>query len=109
VDQLRHAFEKFGVTKETLVKSTIKKSLGFLISQTTLPKDIIVSYLKERFRDFKEYPEETPLYRISMAFSKSSQNSEDFTVFLEKTSDDLQLSKGTILLMRNEWGLKRAP
>ena len=107
MDQLRQAFKRIGVTRETLAKNHIKQSLVILLPLTTLPKDVIVSYLKERFREYLEYPDKTPLFLVAKAFSESKRSETSFEVFLEETSKSLNLSKGTILLIRNEWDLKR--
>ena len=107
MDQLHQAFKRIGVTRGTLAKNHIKQSLTVLLPLTTLPKDIIVSYLKERFREHFEYPDKTPLFMVAIAFSESKRSVQPFKVFLEETSKSLNLSKGTILLIRNEWDLKR--
>lgn len=108
MDQLRQAFRRVGVTRETLAKAVAQEHINFLVDQSSLPRDVIFTYLKERFRRFGEYSDQTPLYRIAQAFSKSRKLREPFTEFLDRVTGELKMSRGAVLLMRNEWGLQRS-
>lgn len=112
MDQLKQAFEKAGVTREALAESAVKECLEFLVSQVASRtkinvKNRIVKYLVRRSEEFHELPDRTPLYRVAVVFSKSSRSTEKFEDFLERASKELRLAKSTILITRDEWGLRR--
>ena len=112
MDQLKQAFERAGVTREALAETAVKECLGFLVAQVKSRskvnvKNRITKYLMQRANEFHELPDRTPLYRVAVEFSKSSRSTEKFEAFLERVSKELRLAKSTILITRDEWGLKR--
>ena len=107
MDQLRQAFRRVGVTRETLAKAITQEHINFLANQSSLPKDVILTYLKDRFRRLGEYSDQTPLYRIAQVFSQSHKLQEPFVEFLDRATGELKMSRGIVLLTRNEWGLRR--